>query len=101
MADPGTRLIGILAAACALFSLGFGGYAAWDQDWTTDERIHLGWSERFWNTGETERDSVGRYESKTPIHVPNVVFRQWVESRGPEPLRPRLGGDYGHAEAGV
>ncbi len=89
MADPGTRLIGILAAACALLSLGFAGYAAWDQDWTTDERIHLGWSERFWNTGETERDSVGRYESKTPIHVPNVVLRQWVESRGVESEQAR------------
>lgn len=68
MLDPGTRLIGILAAACALFSMGFAGCAAWDQDWTTDERIHLGWSERFWNTGETERDSVGRYKYRADAH---------------------------------
>lgn len=82
MADPGTRLIGILAAACAAFSLGFAGYAAWDQDWTTDEHVHLAWSERFWNSGEDERDSAGRYASTTPIHVPHVFLRQRAMSAG-------------------
>ena len=84
-----TRLLGTLALAGAFFSVSFAAHAAWDQDWTTDERIHLGWSERFWNTGETERDSVGRYDSKTPIHVPNVIFRQWIERRGVESEQPR------------
>ena len=84
MVDRGTRLIGILAGACALFSLAFAGYAAWDQDWTTDEHVHLAWSERFWNSGEDERDSAGRYASTTPIHVPNVALRQWVMRAGVE-----------------
>ena len=83
------RALSVLALAGAIFSLSFAGYAAWDQDWTTDERIHLAWSARFWNTGETERDSVGRYESKTPIHLPNVVFRQWLEKRGIDAEQPR------------
>ena len=80
----GTRYLGILAIFSALFSLSFAGYAAWDQDWTTDEHIHLAWSERFWNSGELERDSAGRYASTTPIHAPNAALRQFVERRGVE-----------------
>jgi 4-amino-4-deoxy-L-arabinose transferase-like glycosyltransferase len=49
------------------------GYAAWRQDWTYDERIHVAWSERFLDTGEVERQSQPRFDSKTTIQVPNVL----------------------------
>lgn len=87
--DFPARALGALVLGCAIFSLSFAGYAAWDQDWTTDEHVHLDWSERFWNTGELERDSAGRYASTTPIHVPNVALRQFVERRGSEDERTR------------
>jgi len=76
------RLIGLLALACAIWSLLFAGFAAWDQGYTTDEPLHLSWSERFWQTGETERDSLERYDSKTPIHVPNAISAGFAAARG-------------------
>ena len=72
------RVLGVLALCCSAWSLLVAGYAAWDQDWTTDEPLHLAWSERFWESGQTERDSADRYDSKTPIHVPNAVLRRLV-----------------------
>ena len=83
------RSLGAVVLGCAIFSLSFSTYAAWDQNWTTDEHIHLDWSERFLDTGELERDSAGRYASTTPIHVPNVALRQFVERRGVEDERMR------------
>jgi hypothetical protein len=65
-----------------VWSLALAGYAAYDQDWTTDEPMHLGWSERFWKKGETERDSLARYDSKTPIQVLNVMAREAAIRQG-------------------
>ncbi|MEO8501149.1 MAG: glycosyltransferase family 39 protein [Vicinamibacteria bacterium] len=78
------RFLGVLAMCCAVGSLVSAGYAAWDQGWTTDERLHLAWSRRFWDSGETERDSADRYDSKTPIHVPNAVLSRFFEQPGDE-----------------
>ena len=77
-----TRLLGILALGSVIWSVSFAAFAAWDQGWTTDEQLHLAWSKRLWDEGQTERDSADRFDSKTPIHVPNALLRGFVESQG-------------------
>lgn len=62
-------LAAAFAVLCAL-------WAAWRQDWTYDEPYHLGWSERLWDEGITERVSAERLDSKTPIMIPNVLVRK-------------------------
>ncbi|HEY5922430.1 MAG TPA: glycosyltransferase family 39 protein, partial [Kofleriaceae bacterium] len=57
---------------------------AQSQGWTYDEKLHLAWSERFLEDGTSERWSNPGYDSKTPISVPNVVFRQWAPTDAPE-----------------
>ena len=57
-------------------------YAAWSQDWTIDEPLHLQWSERFWDTGVGERLSQWRYMSKTPATVPHVLAQRAARRAG-------------------
>ena len=85
------RYVGALAALSALWSLFFAGNAALQQGWTTDEPVHLQWSERFWHEGETERDSAPRYDSKTPIHVPNALARNLADPDRSDDEASRLG----------
>jgi hypothetical protein len=76
------RLLDALIVVAVLWSVGSAGYAAWAQDWTTDEPVHLAWSDRFWRDGATERDSAARFDSKTPVHVMNVIARSIAAGRG-------------------
>jgi len=52
------------------------------EDWTYDESFHLQWSERFLDTGVTERASQERFNSKTPIILPNVLARKAAQAAG-------------------
>lgn len=69
---PGVVALALLSAA----------YAAWRQDWTYDERIHVSWAERLLDTGVTERWSQNRYNSRTPILLPNVVAKKLAQALG-------------------
>ena len=68
-------------AAAGLAILG-AAWAAWAQGWTIDEPVHLGWAERMLETGVTERTSLGRYNSKTPGPLPNVLLRRAARAAG-------------------
>src|SRR5262245_22624581 len=59
----------VLAAVAILQAV----YASWRQDWTLDERVHLGWSRRLLDEGVTERDSAGRFDSKTAFSLIHVL----------------------------
>lgn len=67
--------------ACLFAVLG-AAYAALRQDWTYDEPFHLGWSERLLTSGETERESQERYNSKTPAAIPNALARRAAVALG-------------------
>ena len=67
--------LGVLACGHALWSAGREG-------WTYDEAFHLQWSERFLDTGVTERSSQERLNSKTPIMVPAVLARKLARTAG-------------------
>lgn len=74
----------------ATASVGHALWSAWEQGWTYDEAYHLGWSERFLDTGVTERVSHERFNSKTPIMVPGVLARKALRAAGvsdPQVLR--------------
>jgi 4-amino-4-deoxy-L-arabinose transferase-like glycosyltransferase len=65
-------------------------YAARVQGWTYDEPFHLAWTERLWTTGEWERASTARFNSRTPIVLANVLARRAAQAAGvqdPERLR--------------
>jgi hypothetical protein len=79
---PRLALLPGLACAVALYALGCAGWAAWDQDVTYDEPFHLGWTERLLASRQDERASQYRYNSKTPIMVPNVLARQAARGTG-------------------
>ena len=66
-----------------MFAFVLAGYAAWDQGWTYDESIHLGWSELLL-AGETDRTATRRYESKTPVSIVNVFARRVAPEDGDE-----------------
>jgi 4-amino-4-deoxy-L-arabinose transferase-like glycosyltransferase len=72
----------LLALALAALALGQALYAAWEQAWTYDEPFHLAWAERFLTTGVWERDSATRFNTKTPIMTPNVLFRSAARAMG-------------------
>jgi len=63
-------------------SLAAAAYAAWRQDTTYDEPYHLDWSQRLLESGETERDSQERYNSKTPASIPNVLAQRAAAGAG-------------------
>jgi hypothetical protein len=74
MHAEGVRLRPV-SLAVALLALAASAYSAFEQDWTTDEPHHLGWSRRLIESGETERNSNLHYNSKTPVNVVNVAAR--------------------------
>ncbi len=75
--------LGRLALAFAvLLGLGNAAWSARDQGWTYDEPLHLGWAERFLDTGEAERASQERFNSKTTIMLPNVLLQRAAAALG-------------------
>ena len=83
---PGRRIVLALSAVALLQTL----YAARVQGWTYDEPFHFAWTERLWKTGEWERASTARFNSRTPIVLVNVLAQQGARTLGvqqPESLR--------------
>jgi hypothetical protein len=79
--DDRVHIWRLVTLSASLLSVASALYSAWDQGWAFDERVHIAWSERLLN-GVTERDSLGRFESKTPIVVPNVLFMKAARAAG-------------------
>jgi 4-amino-4-deoxy-L-arabinose transferase-like glycosyltransferase len=75
-------MLRVVAAIAVLFALANALWSAWDQGWTYDEPFHLDWSERLLATGEGERDSQQRYNSKTPLTIVNVLARNAAAAAG-------------------
>jgi len=71
-----------LAVLCVLYALSHASIAAYQYDWTYDERFHLDWSRRLLETGETERTGTWAANSKTPIMILNVLFQNAARSLG-------------------
>lgn len=44
--------------------------------------MHIAWSQRLLTQGMDERDSLARFDSKTPIVVPNVLFMNAARAAG-------------------
>jgi hypothetical protein len=84
------RGLRVLVGLAALFALAQAGYSAWDQGWAVDERVHLEWSRRLLAEREDERESLARFESKTPIVIPSVVAMNAAQSRGASLERQRF-----------
>ena len=72
----------VLALALATGAVGHALWSASREGWTYDEGFHLGWSERFLDTGVSERTSQERFNSKTPIMVPGVLARKAARAAG-------------------
>lgn len=79
----------VTLAACG-FALANALWSAWDQSWTYDEPWHLGWSQRFLATGDAERDSAERVNSKTPIMIPHVLLRKVARALSSDPQLQRF-----------
>lgn len=77
------RLACGLAVAHALFG-------AARADWTYDEAFHLRWSERLAFEGEDTRDDHARYNSKTPVSIPNAVAQRAARAVGLAPEAQRF-----------
>jgi Dolichyl-phosphate-mannose-protein mannosyltransferase len=75
---PG-RGVRLLVASLVLFALGHASWTAWSASWTVDESVHLSWSRRVLETGSTDRDDIGTYNSKTPVSMLNVLARMSAE----------------------
>jgi len=73
---------GVAALVLAAAALGHALVSAAREGWTYDEPIHLQWSERFLESGVTERASQERFNSKTPIMVPGVLARKAARALG-------------------
>lgn len=87
MRRPGGLALVTLAAVT--FSLACALHDAWVSDLTTDEPIHLEWSRRLLESGETGRGPL-HFNSKTPIVMANVLARKAVRRHldpGPRVLR--------------
>jgi 4-amino-4-deoxy-L-arabinose transferase-like glycosyltransferase len=80
--SPPPRGLRILVGLAVLFALAQAGYSAWDEGWAIDERVHLEWSRRLLTTGEDERESRPRFDSKTPIVMPNVLAMKAAQAAG-------------------
>lgn len=72
---------GLAAWVVAALALAHGVYCAYDQDTTRDERVHIEWSRRLLQ-GIDERESVARFESKTPVSLPSVLLIRTAEAAG-------------------
>lgn len=79
MTPPQLRFVTLVAC---IFSIASAGFAAWRQDWTSDEPFHLRWAERLLDTGETERESQERFNSKTPVVIANVLAGKAAQAAG-------------------
>lgn len=78
----GARGLRHIALGAVLFALLGATYSAWNQYWTYDEPVHLGWSERLLDSGIVERDSQERYNTKTPVMLPHVMVRKLAARLG-------------------
>ena len=76
------RGLRFVVGLAVLFALAQAGYSAWDQGWAIDERVHLEWSRRLVTTGEDERESRPRFDSKTPVVIPNVLAMKAAQAAG-------------------
>ncbi len=74
--------LGLVVLALAAAAVGHALWSAGVEGWTYDEAFHLQWSERFLDTGTTERASEERFNSKTPIMVPSVLARRAARGTG-------------------
>jgi len=72
-----------LSLAAAIFTLGNATWAAWDQDLTYDEPVHLGWPQRLLEERNDAREQF-RFDSKTPALLPNVMLRSALQAKGVE-----------------
>ena len=73
----------MLALVLAAAAVGHASWSAGQEGWTYDEEaFHLGWAERFLDTGISERTSQERFNSKTPIMLPGVLARKAARSTG-------------------
>jgi hypothetical protein len=76
------RGLRFVVGLAVVFALAQAGYSAWDQGWAIDERVHLEWSRRLVTTGEDERESRPRFDSKTPVVIPNVLAMKAAQALG-------------------
>ena len=53
-------------------------WSAYENDWTTDEPMHLEWSRRLLEEGKTERRSQLHFNSKTPVTMLNQAARRFA-----------------------
>jgi hypothetical protein len=72
----------LITSALVVFAVTHALYAAWDQDWTWDEGVHLAWSRRLLDDGNDERASLGRFDSKTPIMLPGILLGKAAQAAG-------------------
>jgi 4-amino-4-deoxy-L-arabinose transferase-like glycosyltransferase len=72
----------VLALALAAGAVGHALWSAAQEGWTYDEAFHLTWSERFLDTGVSERASQERFNTKTPITAPGVLARKAARAAG-------------------
>lgn len=82
------RLLPALALVCTLFGLGQVLHSAWEQDWTYDEPYHMQWARRLFVERVSERKSDPLWNSKTPIMMVHVLFKQAARSAGLREGRP-------------
>ena len=94
--SPPPRGLRILMGLAVAFALAQAGYSAWDQGWAIDERVHLEWSRRLLATGEDERESRPRFDSKTPIVIPNVLAMKAAQAAGATLGGPEVRGSPAH-----
>lgn len=56
---------------------------SWFNEWPSgDESWHYAWSERFFESGETERVSTTHFQSTTPITLANVISKKVARRLG-------------------
>ncbi len=75
--DKGKSIILLIALLWSFSNLIFSTY---NYNWPSgDEAWHFSYSERYLNTGETERESVHNYNSTTPSVVLNVLSNKLIK----------------------
>lgn len=79
--DPAPFLRQLARLACAL-AVAHALWGAARAGWTYDEAFHLRWSERLAFEGEDTRDDHARYNSKTPVSIPNAVAQRAARAAG-------------------
>jgi len=84
------RPLRALCLALSCLALAAAATAAWRQSWTYDERFHLDWSLRLLDEGIGERASAARFNSKTPVVIPNVLAQRAAREAGAGPEAQRF-----------